>query len=160
MQLLVVATKSNKLVVCTTLHNMSLVQHTYLVGILNSRQSVGNCNSCTCLHKSLQCILHKTLALGIKSRCSLIKNKYRWILKYGTRNTYTLALSTRQTSATIAYTCIISLLSLHYKLMCIGYSGSLLHLLLCCAVDTKGNIVAERVVKENSFLIDITYKLT
>ena len=50
-----------------SLDYLSFVQHTYLVSILNGRETVGNGNSGARLHQSFQCVLDKALTLCIES---------------------------------------------------------------------------------------------
>ena len=94
MELLVVSIFLYQLVVGTTLHNPSLVQYAYLVGMLDGTQSVGHSHGGTGLHQFLQGILYQTLALGIKSRGRLVEDEDRRILEDGTGYADTLTLTT------------------------------------------------------------------
>ena len=51
---------------CAALYNLSVVQNTDLIGILDGRQAVGNSYGSAGLHQSLQCILYQSLALGVE----------------------------------------------------------------------------------------------
>ena len=98
MQLLVISVFSNQLVVCTTLHNPSLMQYANLVCMLDGTQSVGYSHGGTGLHQFLQGILNQTLAFGIQSRCCFVEDEDRRILEDGTGDAYTLALTYAQLS--------------------------------------------------------------
>ena len=60
-KLLVVAVEGEELFVGAALHNLSLVEHAYLIGILDGGETVGNGDGGTRLHEALQGFLHKTL---------------------------------------------------------------------------------------------------
>ena len=51
----------------TTLHNLTVVENTDLIGILNGREPMGNGYGGASLHQSLQSVLDKTLTLCIES---------------------------------------------------------------------------------------------
>ena len=114
----------------------------------------GNC--CTGLHETLECLLNKTLALGIECRCCLIENKDRRILEDCTGNAYALTLTAREKTTTVTYIGIIAILGLHNEIVGIGNLGSLDNLLHCGVLDTKGDVVVECIVEQNCLLIHIT----
>ena len=50
---------------CTPFHDLSLMQHTDLVSVLDRGKTVGDGYRGTGLHQSFQGVLHKSLTLGI-----------------------------------------------------------------------------------------------
>ena len=114
-----------------------------------------NGNGGACLHKALKSLLNQALALGIKSRCSLVKDEDRRVLENGTRYTYPLALTARQKASPVTHTGVVALFALHDKVVGIGNPGSLNHLLHCCILHTKCYVVVECVVEEDCLLVDI-----
>ena len=66
-QFTVITVDGHQFVVTALLHYASFVQHVYLVGVLYCRQAVGYGYGRARLHKPLQCVLHKSLALCIES---------------------------------------------------------------------------------------------
>ena len=112
----------------------------------------------TALHETLESLLHKTLALGIECRGSLVKDKYRRVLEDCTRNAYSLALSAREQTSAVTHVGVIAVLGCHDELMCIGNLGSLDNLLHCSVLDTECYVVVERVVEKDSLLVHVTYE--
>ena len=102
MQFAIVAVDSEELVVCAALYDLSVVQYIYLVGILDSRQTVCDSHCCACLHKSFQGVLHQSFAFRVESLCGFVEYKDRWILQYGACYAHPLTLTARQTTATVA----------------------------------------------------------
>ena len=66
MQLLVISFFFYQLLMSTTLHNLTLMQYTDFIGMLDGAQSVSHSYSGTGLHQFLQGILNQALALGIE----------------------------------------------------------------------------------------------
>lgn len=93
MQTAIVSAKSYKFVVCTTFNDASLVEHAYLVGILDCRQSVGNGYGGARCHESLKSVLNESLTLRVECRCCLIENEDWRVLEYGSCYADALALS-------------------------------------------------------------------
>ena len=123
------------------------MHHTYHVSITYRGQAVGYHKGRTVTHQSVKSLLHKLLALRIKSRCSLVKDKYRRILQYRTRYRYALALSARKLAPAITDIRLIAILSLHYEIMGIRYPGSLYHLLHRGVLHTESDIIVEGVIE-------------
>ena len=94
-QTLVVAVGGEQFVVCASFHNLSFVQHTYLVSVFDCRQAVGYCHGGACLHESLEGVLHESLALGVECRCGLVENEDGRIFEYGGCYAILLGLSAR-----------------------------------------------------------------
>ena len=92
-QLLVISVLADEFVVGAPLHYLSLVEHAYLVGILDGGESVGYRHGGARLHQSFQSVLHESLALCVESRCCLVEDEYRRILEYGSRYAHSLSLS-------------------------------------------------------------------
>ena len=143
-----------------TLYDMSLMEHTYLVGIAYGAESVGNGYGGALLHQSLQCILYQALTLGIECRCGFVEYEYWRIFQYRTCNADTLTLTARQASATVADIGIKLLFALHDEVVGIGYACGFRHLFIGGSLHTEGNIVAERVVEEYRLLVHITDQLS
>ena len=102
MQLAVIAILGYQVFMSASFYDASLVEHTYLVGILDGAQAVGYSHRGACLHQFFKSILYQSLALSVEGRCSLVKDEDRWILQNGTGDADTLTLSARETSATVA----------------------------------------------------------
>ena len=66
-ELLVVAIGGKESVMSAVLNDASLVEHVYLVGMLDGGQAVGNGYGGARLHEFLKRILHKAFRLGVES---------------------------------------------------------------------------------------------
>lgn len=109
-QLAVVAVESHQLVVRAPLHDASLVQDTYLVGVLYGGQAVRYSHRCARLHELLEGVLHQTLALSVESRGGFIEYQYGRILENGARYANSLPLTAGEPSSAVAYIGVVSLL--------------------------------------------------
>ena len=89
----VMAVEREKFIMRATLHDLAAAHHADHVGIGNSGKAMGDDHCGTVFHKSLESLLHKTLALCVKRRCRLVEDKDRWILKNGPGYADPLALS-------------------------------------------------------------------
>ena len=108
MQLPIIAVLSEQTLVGAAFHNLSVVEHTDLIGILDRTQTVGDGHGGTCLHQTLQSILYQTLAFGVESRGSFIEDEDRGILQDGTGDGDTLALTTREPFAASSICCRVA----------------------------------------------------
>ena len=93
MQLAIISILGDKFLVRTTFHNLALVQHANLVGMLDGTQSVSHSHGGASLHQLFESILYQTLALCIECRGSLVEDEDRRILQDGTGDADTLALT-------------------------------------------------------------------
>ncbi len=119
---------------------------------------MGNGNGSTTLHQSLQGLLYQSLRLGVESRGGLVKDEDRGILQDGTGNRHTLALTTRQSSATVTNHRVVAILALHDEFVGIGNLRCLDDLLHGGIFHTEGDVVIEGVVEEDSLLINVAYE--
>ena len=71
-----------------------------------------------------------------------------------------MALTTRKASTTIADIGLELMFRLHNEVVGIGYLCSLSNLLISSIVNTKRDIVAEGIIKQDGFLIHVAYQLT
>ena len=104
--------------------------------------------------------MHQSLAFRIEGRGGLVEDEDRRILQDGTGDADTLALTTRESSATIADVRIESVFALRNEVVGVGYLRGLLYLLLSGIVHAKRDVVPERVVEEDGLLIHVAYQLT
>ena len=93
MQLPIIAVLSEQTLVGAAFYNLSVVEHTDLIGILDRTQTVGDGYGGTRLHQTLQSILYQTLALRIEGGGGFIEDEDRGILQDGTGDGDTLALT-------------------------------------------------------------------
>ena len=117
---------------------------------------MGYCNRRTSFHQTFQRFLYQTFGFRIQSRSSLIQNQNRRILQDSACDTDPLPLATRKLTSTITDVGVVAILFLHNKVMCIGDLRSLNHLLHSRIFYTESNIIKEGIIKQNSFLINIT----
>ena len=109
-------------------------------------------------HQPLQSFLHQTFRLRIECGGGLIQNQYGRILENGAGNADTLALSAGKLAATVADIGIVTFLGVHNEIVGIGYLGSFHNLLHGGILYTESNVIEESVIKENGFLIDVSYQ--
>ena len=141
------------------LHNLSFVQHAYLVGVLDGRQAVGNGHGGARLHQLEQCVLHQPLALGIECRGGLVEDEDGRILQNGAGNAHALPLSARETAAAVADVGVESLLRLHDEVVGIGNACRPLHVLARGVFHAESDVIVERVVEEDGLLVDVSDEL-
>lgn len=155
---MVVTVVRHELIVCAALHDLSVVRHANLIRILDGAQSVGHRHGCTRLHQVIEGILHQPLTLGVKRRGSLIKDEDGRVLEDGTGNADTLALATRQSAATVTDIGVEAMLSLHDKLIRIGYLSRSDDILFRGVIFTEHDIVLDGIVEQDGLLIDVAYQ--
>ena len=144
---------------CASFYDASLVEHAYLVGVLDCRQSVGYGNGGARAHESLKSVLNESFALGVECRCSLVENEYGRILEYGAGYADALSLSARESSAPVADVGVVSLFRLHDEVVGVGYACRLFHLLHCGILYAERDVAKEGVVEEYGLLIDVADEL-
>ena len=110
----------------------------------------------TRLHKVFQGILYQSLTLGIESRCRLVKYEYRWVFQDSTCNRYTLALSSTQSATSVSDVCVISVVAMLDKLVCVGNLCCFFHILLCGVTHSECDVVVETVIEEDSLLVYVS----
>ena len=66
MQFAVIAILGYQVFVSASFYDTSLVEYTYLVGILDGAQAVGYSHRGTCLHQFFKSILYQSLALCVE----------------------------------------------------------------------------------------------
>ena len=86
----------------SALHNLAFVEHTYLVGILDGRQSVGNGDGGAALHESFECFLHQALALGVECRGGLVEDEEVGVEQQCPSDADALALAAGEEAAALA----------------------------------------------------------
>ena len=136
----------------TLLHNLTLVNNDNFIGILNGTQSVSDNHRGTPLQQLIQRILNELLALGIKSRGRLVKDKYIGVFQHRTGNAQTLTLTAREFRSTISDICVVALRTLHNKVVRICHLARLNNLLVGSVTTTKHYVALYRVVEENGLL--------
>src|SRR5574344_3141108 len=136
-------------------HDSALMQHAYLVSVLDGRQTVGDGHGGACLHQSFQRILNQSFALGVEGGCGFVEYEYRRVLQNGSGDAYTLSLTARQSAASVADVCVVTIFRSHDKVMCVGNLCRLHHLLFRSVLHAEGDVVEERVVKEDSLLVHV-----
>src|SRR5579859_1174113 len=104
------------------------------------------------LHHLVDGILHQPLALGVKRRSSLVKDKDRWVLEQGPRNGKPLPLTAAELAPTVTNIRLIAFFLLDDESMRIGDPGRLLDLLLRGIGFPKRDIRGDRVVEKNGLL--------
>ena len=109
-------------------------------------------------HQPLQSFLHQTFRLRIECGGGLIQNQYGRILENGAGNADALTLPTGKLAATVADIGIVTFLGVHNEIVGIGYLGSFHNLLHGGILYTESNVIEESVIKENGFLIDVSYQ--
>ena len=137
MKFLVITVLGEETLVGAAFHDLSVVEHTDLIGILDRTQTVGDGHRGTRLHQTLQGILYQALALGVEGRGGFVEDEDRRILQDGTGDADALALSARESSATIADVRIEALFRLHDEVVGIGNLRCLLDLLLMPSISTS-----------------------
>ena len=155
-QLAVVAVESHQLVVRAPLHDASLVQDTYLVGVLYGGQAVRYSHRGARLHELLEGVLHQTLALSVESRGGFIKYQYGRILENGARYAHSLPLTAGEPSSAVAYIGVVSLLGSHDEVVRVGYPRGAFHIFPCGVFHAESDVVVERVVEEYRLLVDVS----
>ena len=80
------------------------------------------------------------------------------ILENGAGNADALALSAGKLAATVADIGIVTFLGVHNEIVGIGYLGSFHNLLHGGILYAESNVIEESVIKENGFLIDVSYQ--
>ena len=93
MKFLIVAILGEETLVGAALYDLSVVEHTDLIGILDRTQTVGDGHGGTGLHQTLQGILYQALALGVEGRGGFVEDEDRGILQDGTGDADALTLS-------------------------------------------------------------------
>ena len=144
---------------CAALHNLSLVDDAYLVGTLYCGKSVGNGHRGSRLHQSLKGILHQSLTLCVECRGGFVEYEYRWILENGARYAHPLPLSSGKPASTVADVRVHLVFRLHNEVVGVCYACRLGNLLVCRVFHSKGDVVSERIVEENSLLVHVSYQL-
>lgn len=141
--------------------NTAFVHDANHVGIAYGREPVRNHQCSTVLHQAFECLLDQLLALAIEGAGGFVQYQYGWILEYGSRYGYALALASAEAAAAVADIGLITLGTFDDKVVSISDTGGLLYLLLGgSGRRAEGDIIEERVVEQYSFLIDITHKRT
>ena len=67
-QFLVVSVGCQQRGMRAALHDVSLMDDTYLIRVLDGRQAVGDGNGCARLHEVVARVLHQSFALGVECR--------------------------------------------------------------------------------------------
>lgn len=82
-QLCIKSVLCKKLIMCTLLDNVSILHDKNHIGILDSRQPVGDDKACSVLHQIVECLLDTDFCTCIDRGCGLIKDQDRIVCKNG-----------------------------------------------------------------------------
>ena len=107
------------------------------------------------MHQVLKSLLDKSLTSGIECARSLIKYHNRRVLIHRTSNRESLTLSARELTTSISDIRLVALSHTLYKLINMGDACRLLNISLPSIICTKGDIISNRIIKENWVLINI-----
>src|SRR5688500_15374906 len=97
-------------------------------------------------------LLYKPFRLGVQCGGGLIKNQHRGVDEQRSCDRQSLALTARQEDAALSYDSVILLRQLHYEVVSERYASGLFNLLLSSIRLSVGDVVANSVVEEDSFL--------
>ena len=150
--------ETEQLFVSAAFYYLAVVEHTYKVGIPYGAQAVCYYYRGTVFHQTVEGTLHKPLRLCIESRRSFVEYHYRRVFQHGTGYTDSLPLPSRQTTASVADICLVTVLGSHYEVVSISNTGCLLYLFTSGILYTECYIVFERIVEKYRLLIDIAHK--
>ena len=142
------------------LHYFAIMHYTDLISSGYGAEAVGYDQGGTPFHQPLQRFLHGTFALGVESRCRLVQNQYRGILKNGTGYADTLTLPSRQAASSVADICVIAMLGGHDEIMCVGYTRGLFHLFVIGLAYSERDVCADGIVEKYSLLVHISHERT
>lgn len=88
-----------KLLKCSILHNLALVDDDNPIAFLNGRHPMGNDNRSSALHGAVQSLLHNLLALLVQRRRRLVQNQDLRVLNQGASDGHSLLLASRELRA-------------------------------------------------------------
>ena len=127
---------------------------------------MGDDEGCTFCHKVLERFLHEFLGLGIERRGRFIEDEDRRVLEDSPRDREPLTLTTGETASSVTDDRFIPFGHVDDELMGIGDTRGLLDRLLpghtvrrrLGGIDTKSDVVIDRIVEEHGFLSDDTHE--
>ena len=157
-QAFVVAVEGKKFFMAAAFHNLSFVQHTDFISIADGGQAVGNSDGGAVLHQVLQRLLHHLFRFRVEGGGRFVQNQDGRVLQDGAGDAHPLALPAGQFAAPVAYHGVVSLFAGHDEVVGVGYLGGFNHLLHRGVLHAESNVVEERVVEQDGFLVHIPHQ--
>ena len=142
----------HQFLVCSTLNNLTLVHHKYLVSMTNRFQPVCNHNYCFFMRYLLHGFHQLLLIFWIYIGCGFIQNNNRRIFQHRAGNGNALSFATGKMSATASDLCFKAFLKSHNKIITTTVLCSLFHLCIRRILFSHADILPHSSIKQKVIL--------
>ena len=131
---------------CAAFLDFSRLHHDDFIGVTYSTKTVGdnNYSLSPTLDQPVQCLLHLVLALSIKGRRRLIKQKKLGLSNQSTCNSHSLLLATREFDTAFTHDSLVAIWEHAFvvdKIVGISLATSIINVFVCLLVRLSLNYV-------------------
>ena len=134
------------------LHNVALLHHQNVVGVLNGAKAVRHHDAGAVLHITLQGLLYVLLRFGVEGGGGFVQNKNGRIAQNGSGNANALPLPAAEFAAALAHVGLVAAGQALYKIVGESGFGGGFYLRLRGVGQAKNDVVFDGIVEQNAVL--------
>src|SRR5665213_465887 len=151
-ELPVATAKSQQLGLRSTLHDLTVLEHQYLIRARDGREAVRDDERRTAAAQRAQPVANERLALAVEARRRLVQNEYARIGEYRPRDRDALALAARETHAALANDRVVAVLEFGDELVAVRDAARIANLLERRARLGERDVLRDRAVEQEVVL--------
>lgn len=135
-----------------TRYHGTTIEHIDAIDVLDSREAMRDNDTRASLHEFLEWVLDESLCLSIESTRRFIEDEYLWICEYGSSDSDTLLLTSRELQSSLSHLCLPSVWEWLDEVQDIGFFTRFSECFLCHTISHIFEIMTDRLIEECGIL--------